>query len=163
MLAISHDTVLLDRWAGRVLHLTGGGLTDAVVTYAALPDPETRLPAVALIAPAVLSSGDPLRPGPADLHGHHIAAHAVRHLAQLGGSDPGIRWAAAEDHDLWTAIRQATAAMPTGTHHDLLESVHSHAPDGPAPAVDCGVPVAVAIPSCDDGPAATPVVRRPVR
>jgi hypothetical protein len=52
-----------------------------VLTYAALPDPRPDLPATALHTPSVVCSGDPLRPAPDVLHDHHIAAHAVRHLA----------------------------------------------------------------------------------
>lgn len=89
-----------------------------VLTYAAAPDPRPDLPAVPLQAPSVVCSGDPLRPAPDVLHAHHVAAHAVRHLAYLGERDPGIADAAARPRlrPLWRVLAEAAAAMPTGTH-----------------------------------------------
>lgn len=93
-----------------------------VLTYAVAPDPSPQLPATPLTAPAVICSGDPIRPTPPDLHAHHIAAHAVRHLAYLADTDPAV---AATDvlstHELWHAIRaigpQTPAAVHETAHH----------------------------------------------
>lgn len=88
------------------------------LTYVALPDPQPGLPATTLAAPSVVCSGDPLRPSPDLMHIHHVAAHAVRHLAYLADRDPGIMGAAAASGSvaLWSALAQAAATMPTGTH-----------------------------------------------
>ena len=112
-----------------------------VLTYAALPDPEPALPAVPLRSPAVLSSGDALRPGPADLHEHHVVAHAVRHLAMLSREDPTIAATVARDRALWAAVRRTAAGLRTGTHDELLAGPHAHA-------------VAPPVRDCDDGLAA---------
>jgi hypothetical protein len=91
-----------------------------VLTYAAVAAGEPRAPGdvLPLQEPAVLSSGDPLAPAPPALHLHHVVAHAVRHLAQLAGSDPAVAAAASRSAapELWTAIREASRDMPTGTH-----------------------------------------------
>lgn len=86
------------------------------LTYATLPDVSQSTAGVRLVAPAVLSSGDPLRPTPIDVHDHHVAAHAVRHLALLSAEDPAVRSVAATDPDTWSLIRSAADRMPTDTH-----------------------------------------------
>jgi len=104
-----------------VLHSTSwrydasGGL---VLTYAALPDPRPDYPACPLVAPSIVCSGDPLCPTPSLLHLHHVAAHAVHHLAGLARRDPGIAAATREDTEgeVWRAIAAAARSMPTGTH-----------------------------------------------
>lgn len=117
-----------------VLHSTswryesGAGV---VLTYAALPDPDRDAPATALLAPSVVASGDPLRPSPDLVHAHHVAAHAVRHLAELAQRDPAVVAAAArpEHHGLWRAIATAAATTPTGTHaevHAAASTVRPH-------------------------------------
>lgn len=111
-----------------------------VLTYAVLPDPDPACAAVPLLAPAVLSSGDAVRPGPADLDGHHVAAHAVRHLALLSHQDPTIAATVARDRALWDVVRRLAATTPTGTHENLLHAVAGH-------------PVAGSAAGCDDGPA----------
>lgn len=90
-----------------------------VLSYAALPDPHPQLAATPLTGPAIVCSGDPLRPAPDGLHAHHVAAHAVRHLADLAGRDPAIAAvAAAADGSpaLWQALIAVAASVPTGTH-----------------------------------------------
>lgn len=89
-----------------------------VLTYAALPDPDPAAPAVALLHPAVVSSGDPVRPQPDLLHPHHVVAHAVRHLVELAGRDPAVAAAAALPwrRRTWQVMAEEAARMPTGTH-----------------------------------------------
>jgi len=110
----------LDGAAGAVLHSTSwraerpGRL---VVTYAALPDPEPDLPAVPLLAPAVVVGSTALTPSPPDLHAHHVAAHAVRHLADLVERDPVVRAAAALQPALWSAVARTAACTPAAGSH----------------------------------------------
>ena len=89
-----------------------------ILTYAALPDPRPELPAAVLHAPSVVCSGDPLQPAPDQLHDHHIAAHAVRHLTYLLDHDPGVAATSHRPHlaPLWTAMRVAASSMPTAPH-----------------------------------------------
>ena len=96
-------------------HEPGAGV---VLTYAALPDPDPGAPAVPLVRPSVVSSGDPLRPQPEFLHPHHVVAHAVRHLVELAGRDPGVRTAAAVParRATWAVMTDEAHRMPTGTH-----------------------------------------------
>lgn len=107
--------------AVEVLHSTSwrhNPQTGLVLTYAALPDTRPDLPAAALHAPSVVCSGDPLRPTPALLHDHHIAAHAVRHLVYLLDHDPGVASTASHPQlaSLWSVMRAAASSMPTGPH-----------------------------------------------
>lgn len=105
---------------GMVCHSTSWRHQHGVVvlTYAVVADPSPHLPAVTLTTPAVVCSADPTRPTPSDLHAHHIAAHAVRHLAYLADTDPTV--AAAADaprtHDLWKVIRAVGRDIPAGVH-----------------------------------------------
>ena len=89
-----------------------------VLTYAAVPDPDPAAGAVDLSAPAVVCSGDPLRPSPPGLHSHHVAAHAVRHLADLLHRDPGIAEAVRTSRrpEVWDAVERSAVGMPTGIH-----------------------------------------------
>ena len=121
------DTVALaltganDAPVGSVCHSTSWRWDShaVVLTYVALPDPAAHLPAVELIAPSVMSSGNPLRPTPDRLHEHHIVAHAVRHLDQLATSDQTIRQAVQQHPELWDAIHVAATAMPVGTYDQV--------------------------------------------
>lgn len=103
-------------------HEARGGL---VLTYAALPDPDLTAPATALTSPSVVASGDPLRPSPDLVHAHHIAAHAVRHLADLAERDPAISAVARrpEHRSLWQAMSTVAATTPTGTHAEVHAAV----------------------------------------
>ena len=95
-----------------------------VLTYVAVPDPDPGAPAVELFAPTVVCSDDAVRPQPRDLHGHHVAAHAVRHLRDLADRDPTVAAAAqhADHSDLWSCIRHVAGSVPTLTYGD------AHAP-----------------------------------
>lgn len=90
-----------------------------MLTYAVAPDPDPLQVAEALQPAGVLSSGDPLRPSPGAPHVHHVAAHAVRHLAHLAAFDPTVREAASHRPDLWRAITQAGGAMAVGAHEGI--------------------------------------------
>ncbi|MGE3287127.1 MAG: hypothetical protein AB7J32_13635 [Pseudonocardia sp.] len=130
--------------AGTVCHSTSWRheAGTVVLTYAALPDPHPGLPAAPLDAPAVLCSADPLRPAPAGLHGHHVAAHAVRHLAYLAAHDPVVARAAGQDRTgVWRAVLHSAAGMPVGTHVQLLAGgghVHPERRRAPAAPVTGG-------------------------
>jgi hypothetical protein len=103
-----------------VLHSTSWRREDdrLVVTYAALPDPRPDLPAEPLVAPAVVAGSTPLAPSPEQLHEHHVAAHAVRHLADLAVRDGVVAAAAARHPALWAAVAATAARTPTGTHDE---------------------------------------------
>ncbi len=75
-----------------------------VLTYAALPDSCLDEPAEPLRTALVVSSGEPLQPAPAEMAGSHVAAHAVRHLADLAGRDPAVQQVAKQNPELWSAI-----------------------------------------------------------
>ena len=110
----------LDGDGGAVLHSTSwrseppGRL---VVTYAALPDPDLAAAAVPLLEPAVVVGPTSLQPSPRLLHGHHVAAHAVRHLADLADRDPVVRAAAALQPELWDAVARTAARTPAAGSH----------------------------------------------
>ncbi len=90
---------------------------ELVLTYTALPDPDPGAPAVALVDPCIVSSGDAVRPQPELLHLHHVVAHAVRHVAELVGRDPVVAEAARHgDPDLWRRVVEVAATTPTATH-----------------------------------------------
>ncbi len=93
-----------------------------VLTYAVVPDPDRAEPALPLPHPLVVWSGDPTRPSPKGLHLHHVAAHAVRHLAGLRVTDPGVRRAAADGDPIWDVI--ASFADTTVAVHELLPPDH---------------------------------------
>jgi hypothetical protein len=78
-----------------------------VLTYAAVPDPATDLAAEPLGSPLVVSGGGALRPTPSDLDAAHVAAHAVRHLADLAERDPVVRELVRDDPQLWAAVSAA--------------------------------------------------------
>jgi hypothetical protein len=120
------------------LALSGGLASDAVLhstswrqeqgrlvlTYAALPDPNPAAPAQSLVAPSVVAGSTSLRPSPDVLHAHHVAAHAVRHLADLAERDPVVTAAAAQQPQLWAEVTRTARRTPTGTHdvvHALAE------------------------------------------
>ncbi len=86
-----------------------------VLTYTALPDPQPG-GAEPLASPSVVCSGDPLRPGPEALHGHHVAAHGARHLAYLAQSDPAVRAAAYCAPGAWRALALAVEGLPVAEH-----------------------------------------------
>ena len=103
-----------------------------VLTYAALLE-HTELALRPLDDPVILTSGDPLRPRPTDLHDHHVVAHAVWHVAMLAERDPVFaRLATHPQHrQLFDALRAAAAQTPTTT----FEQAH---PGAAAPAALTG-------------------------
>jgi hypothetical protein len=120
----------LDGAGGAVLHSTSWRVDRPgrlVVTYAALPDPEPALPAVPLVEPAVVVGPTALRPSPLELHDHHVAAHAVRHLADLAERDPVVRSAAALQPELWAAVAATAARTPAAGSHALAHRLAAQA------------------------------------
>lgn len=117
---------------GAVSHATSWRATPdrgVVLTYTAVPDPDPT-GAVALTEPSIVCSADPLRPAPAGLHAHHIAAHGARHLAYLAHTDPTVRCSAATAPEIW-ALLAKTAHAPVAPHdqaHDLAERRPSPSP-----------------------------------
>jgi hypothetical protein len=111
---------------GAVCHSTSWRYQDGrvILTYAVVPDPHPSTAAVALTTPSVMCSGDPLWPTPADVHDHHVAAHAVRHLAYLADTDPAIAGMASADAPggCWATLRAVGGATPAAVHavaHEL--------------------------------------------
>lgn len=95
-----------------------------VLTYVAAPVPVT--PGMRrLVEPSVVCSGDPLVPGPDQMHAHHVVAHGVRHLSDLLDRDPAISAAAASSARtaFWCLVR-ATREVPTDTHADAHRRAH---------------------------------------
>lgn len=86
-----------------------------VLTYIAVPDPHP-VGATPLLAPSIVCSEDPLKPSPAALHAHHVAAHAARHLALLLQSDPTVASAAQDFGAELDALVAATLTIPVGIH-----------------------------------------------
>jgi hypothetical protein len=100
-----------------------------VLTYTALPDPDPT-GASPLTEPSIVCSDDPLRPAPAGLHAHHVAAHGARHFAYLARTDPTVRRSAAVLPEMW-ALLAGTADAPVAPHdraHALAECEQSSAP-----------------------------------
>jgi hypothetical protein len=110
--------------AGTVSHSTSWRYDSGcvVLTYAVVPDPHPHLPVESLPRVGVVCSPDPLHPSPAGLHDHHVAAHAVRHLAYLWGTDPTVARAAATRPQIWQALNEYATSTTVGDHH------HSHQP-----------------------------------
>ncbi|WP_405618354.1 hypothetical protein OG292_28905 [Streptomyces sp. NBC_01511] len=79
---------------GHLVHSTSWRATDdgqIVLTYLVHPDPAPDLPGTPLPDPhAVARSPRPGHPAPPGLKSHHVAAHAVRHLAFLARTDPAV-------------------------------------------------------------------------
>lgn len=134
---------------GPVCHSTSWRVDGDVVvlTYAVLhggpvPDAEP------LERPSVVCSTDALRPTPAVLHGHHVAAHAVRHLSDLLLRDPVVAQALADEPALAQALHDAARAMPVAPHDDAHRlAAQAHQPDVP------GGPL--------NGPTTSPVTQPP--
>jgi len=112
---------------GTVSHSTSwrydGG--QIVLTYAVAPDPQPHLTATPLLHVGIVCSNDPLHPTPGVLHQHHVAAHAVRHLAYLDFTDPTVAKAALQQPDLWHALTHYAAATTVGAH----DQTHHRTPD----------------------------------
>ncbi len=101
------------------------------LTYAVMPDLVMSADVTILERTGVVSSGDPMLPTPPELHEHHIAAHAVRHLAYLVETDPAVRDAAGRWPRAWQPISTYAASVPVGTHgevHALAEAADRRRP-----------------------------------
>jgi hypothetical protein len=98
-----------------------------VLTYAtvlpALADEEFE----ALPEPAIVGSHDVTHPRPRVVHGHHVAAHAIQHLADLARRDPVVRAASqrAETVDVWRAILAVAGDIPTDSHLRAHREAHA--------------------------------------
>lgn len=76
-----------------VLHSTSWRYRAAghvVLTYAVLPDPDPHAPAHLLQDFDIARGTRADQPSPADIQPHHVAAHAIRHLAMLRDTDPAV-------------------------------------------------------------------------
>lgn len=115
---------------GAVSHATSWRATPdrgLVLTYTALPDTDPT-GAATLTEPSIVCSADPLRPAPAGLHAHHIAAHGARHLAYLAHTDPTVRCSAATAPEIWSLLA-STAHAPVAPH----DRAHALAEEWPSP------------------------------
>ena len=81
-----------------------------VLTYAAVPDPCPHEAAAPLLLPLVVTGGEALHPRPVEVDPGHVAAHAVRHLADLAERDPVVREVARADAPMWSAVAHAAGA-----------------------------------------------------
>jgi hypothetical protein len=112
---LSHSTSW--RWdGGRVI------LTYATVLGSAADGSFERLP-----EPAIVGSDDVTHPRPRVVHGHHIAAHAIQHLADLARRDPVVRRAALSPAtaEVWAAIRTVAGSIPTDSHVRAHREAHA--------------------------------------
>lgn len=112
--ALSHSTSW--RWDGERV----------ILTYATvLPHPAdhafARLP-----EPSIVGSHDVTHPRPRVVHGHHVAAHAIQHLADLARRDPVVRVASqrSDTFRTWAAIRSVADSIPTDSHRRAHEEAH---------------------------------------
>ena len=115
--------------AGTVSHSTSWRFVtpdQVILTYAVLPDPEPARAATPLIEAGVVCSGDALLPAPPQLHDHHVAAHAVRHLAYLVEHDPAVGAAASAQPDLWAVVTAYGVRTPVGTHGEVHAMANGH-------------------------------------
>ncbi|MET8337821.1 hypothetical protein ABZV14_34785 [Streptosporangium canum] len=103
--------------AGEILlHSTSWRYDDQghiVLTYAACPDPHHHLPAVPVVPGPGAVAAAPDRPSPPTVTVDDVAAHALRHLAWLSGSDPVTRAFVSARPDLATALARHAPA-PAG-------------------------------------------------
>ncbi|MEV6958087.1 hypothetical protein AB0M97_02550 [Streptomyces sp. NPDC051207] len=87
-----------------------------VLTYLVHPDPDQHSPGTLLPGPLTIArSRRPGDPTPPDLEIGHVVAHAVRHLAFLGRTDPVV----AAHLDAWPHTRRLLDAMPGMTAGEL--------------------------------------------
>lgn len=129
------------RKPGAVLHSTSwravhGGV---VLTYALFPSWAEGCSAV--LPHHVVTGPDAVHPAPAQVEPGHLAAHAVRHLADLAsGRDPHITRAADHHPEQWSVLR--AHARRVHVDHDLAAGtastarpvVRSALPGDPPPA-----------------------------
>lgn len=114
-----------------VCHSTSWRWTDEnqiVLTYATVTGHDGLSGVEWLDGPAVVSSGELLKPRPDYLHAHHVAAHAIKHLASLATTDPEIgRLADEREPDVWAALVAHAGDIPTATHahaHELASRMN---------------------------------------
>jgi hypothetical protein len=118
--------------AGPVCHSTSWRDDDGtlVLTYAVVrPAGPVPVAAVELEEPSVVCSEDARRPAPPVLHGHHVVAHAVRHLSDLADRDPVVAAALRHRPALERALRRAALSTPVAPHaeaHALARLPHEH-------------------------------------
>lgn len=103
-----------------------------VLTYATVSTEGDPDPVVGLDGTFVVTSGDAMRPRPPQVHAHHVAAHAVQHLADLAQRDPAIRAVAHEPENqaAWRDLRTVARDLRTSTH----ERPHDGQPNEGLPA-----------------------------
>lgn len=90
-----------------VLHSTSWRYDPAghvVLTYAVLPDPDPTAPVKSLPGLAIARGHHHTRPAPAAIGPENVAAHAIRHLAWLAGTDPVVAAALGEDGTIRRAL-----------------------------------------------------------
>ncbi len=123
---LSHSTSW--RWDGERVVLTYATVlpTAADETFESLPEP------------AIVGSHDVTHPRPRIVHGHHVAAHAIQHLADLARRDPVVRASSqrTETARTWAAIGAVAASIPTDAHlrahreaHETFGSAHARRPE----------------------------------
>jgi hypothetical protein len=78
------------------------------------------------LGPQVVVGGAALRPTPAALDAAHVAAHAVRHLADLAERDPVVAGVVHQEPLLWAGV--LAAARLAQHSHGLAVSQVSGAP-----------------------------------
>lgn len=121
--------------AGVVLHSTSWRHTgqQLIVTYALFPAPDSNNPAAHDLQEHLATGPGPLHPTPLLIADRHVAAHAVRHLADLAADrDPHVVACAQQRPRDWQVLR------------DHARNVHAH----PAPAIDDPEPVDDPQPPC---------------
>ena len=75
-----------------------------ILTYAVLPDPDPTAPVKPLPSLGLARGHHHAYPTPATIGPDHVAAHAIRHLAWLAGTDPIVAAALGGDENLCTAL-----------------------------------------------------------
>lgn len=124
--ALSHSTSW--RWEG-------GGV---ILTYVTLLGRDADESFERLPEPAIVGSDDVTHPRPSVVHGHHVAAHAIQHLADLARRDPVVRRAArrAETARVWAAIGAVAGSIPTDSHIRAHREAHATFDASPADLPD---------------------------
>lgn len=106
-----------------LVHSTSWRATDEgqiVLTYLLHPDPAPDLPATSMPDPRALArSPRPGHPSPPELKPHHVAAHAVRHLAFLARTDPAVAGHLAPRDGTAEALDSALGHLPGATAGQL--------------------------------------------
>ncbi|WP_069628783.1 hypothetical protein [Streptomyces niveus] len=106
-----------------LVHSTSWRATDEgqiVLTYLIHPDPAPDLPGTPLPDPgAIARSPKAGHPSPPDLKPHHVAAHAVRHLAFLARTDPAVAAHLASSDDTTRAALDQLAGITAGQLHGV--------------------------------------------